>query len=406
MLFDYSFRDYDEVRKFLDTAEWNRIHTSMALTMIASFFVWGLLLVTAPLVTEWPIVPSWGYMYVLLSSPAGLLIGNVVLGRTSDLLGRKSLFMATLALGIAGILGIIFSRNFFEILASIFIAEFGFGGEETVSLAFLAEQFPLKYRGKVLVLVSNSANVGVAAISGIFIAFGYSIAIEKLIFGVMAIGGITIALYTRSRIPESLRWFYTKNSDTLIEKPQMHVIPFIVLSMFAITIVLTFALVADILGPYEYPKYTSIIPFIYGLGEAISGFAIIAFIDRIGRRLTSVIAYMGGFLSMAVFLLYLISSLPFFVFLVLLVINSFFGELGWAVREILQPELFTTIRRGSGIAAVRGIAYALYIVSIFVLNGISVFEYMVFATIIWVIGSIGSILWYSKGYETLNKSLI
>ncbi|CAC11584.1 transport membrane protein related protein [Thermoplasma acidophilum] len=400
------FSDYDEVRSFLDEARWNRTHTVMALTMISGFFVWGLLLVTAPLVTEWPFVSPAEDIYVLVSSPAGLLAGNMILGYLSDRIGRKKLFIATISSGIAGIIGIILSGNFIEILLSIFLAEFGFGGEETVSLAFLAEQFPIKYRGKVLVMVSNSANVGVAAISAVFLVAGYSIFIEKVVFLAMSLAGVIIAIVTRLKLPESLRWsFVSAHSDKIPVQRFGSPIPMAVLVLFAITIVLTFALVADILGPYEYPRYTSLIPFIYGLGEAAFGYLILVFIDRIGRRIMSVMAYAGGTVSMAVFLLYIYFRLPFDIFVVLLVINAFFGELGWAVREILQPELFVTRYRGLGIATVRGIAYLLYIVSIFALSGISVYNYMIFATAAWAVGFIGSILWYTKGYETLNTSI-
>ncbi|KAA8922255.1 MAG: MFS transporter [Thermoplasma sp.] len=400
------FSDYGQVRSFLDSARWSKTHTAMALTMISGFFVWGLLLVTAPLVTEWPLVKPSEDIYVLVSSPAGLLTGNMVLGYLSDRIGRKKLFITTITAGITGIVGIILSLNFTEILLSIFVAEFGFGGEETVSLAFLAEQFPIRYRGKVLVLVSNSANMGVAAISAVFLVAGYNVFIEKVVFLAMSLAGVAIAIITRMKLPESLRWsFVSSHSDTLAEQRFGSPIPIIVLMLFAITIVLTFALVADILGPFEYPGYTSVIPFIYGLGEAIFGYMILAFIDRIGRRVMSVVAYAGGTISMAIFLLYIYYRLPFLVFVMLLIINAFFGELGWAVREILQPELFVTRYRGLGIATVRGIAYSLYILSIFALSGISVYNYMVFATAAWAVGFLGSVVWYLRGRETLNESI-
>ncbi|PYB68716.1 MFS transporter [Thermoplasma sp. Kam2015] len=403
---DVEFSTYNDVRNFLDSARWNRTHTIMALTMISGFFVWGLLLVTAPLVTQWPFISPSNDIYVLVSSPVGLLAGNLILGYLSDKIGRKKLFITTISSGIAGIIGIILSTNFIGILASIFIAEFGFGGEETVSLAFLAEQFPIRYRGKVLVLVSNSANAGVAAISAVFIVAGYSIFTEKMIFLAMSLSGVIIAIVTRLKLPESLRWsFVSSHYPELTDQRFGSPVPIMVLMLFAITIVLTFALVADILGPYEYPKYTSIIPFIYGLGEAVFGYAILAFVDRVGRRLLSVMAYAGGTVSMSIFLLYIYFRLPFDIFVILLVVNAFFGELGWAVREILQTELFVTRYRGLGIATVRGVAYSLYIISIFALSGISVYNYMIFATAAWSVGLIGSIVWYSKGYETLNRSI-
>lgn len=400
------FSNYGDLKSFLDSARWNRTHTVMALTMISGFFVWGLLLVTAPLVTEWPFISPSEDIYVLVSSPAGLLAGNLILGYLSDRVGRKKLFIVTITAGVVGIVGIILSANFLLMLTSIFIAEFGFGGEETVSLAFLAEQFPIQYRGKVLVLVSNSANAGVAAISAVFMIAGYNVFLEKVVFLIMSLTGVAIAILTRLKLPESLRWaFMSSHAVELKEQRFTAPVPMLVLTLFAITIVLTFALVADILGPYEYPKYTPIIPFIYGLGEAVFGYVILAFVDIIGRKVMSVIAYAGGTVSMAIFLIYIYFRLPFWIFVILLLTNAVFGELGWAIREILQPELFVTRYRGLGIATVRGIAYFFYMMSIFILSGITVYNYMIFATAAWAIGFAASILWYAKGYETLNESI-
>ena len=400
------FSTYGEVKRFLDHARWNRTHTIMALTMISGFYVWGMLFVMATLVTQWPFINTSEYIYVLVSSPAGLLAGNFILGYLSDRIGRKKLFITTISAGVIGIIGIILSQNFLEIIVSIFTAEFGFGGEETVSLAFLAEQFPIRYRGKVLVLVSNSANVGVAFISAVFIMAGYNVFLEKVVFLIMSLSGVISAIITRMKLPESMRWsFVSSHSKELPDQKFSSPVPVLVLMLFAIAIVLTFALVADILGPYEYPGYTSIIPFIYGLGEAVFGYALLFFVDRIGRRMLSVIAYTGGTVSMAIFLLYIYFILPFYVFVILLILNALFGEAGWAIREILQPELFVTRYRGLGIATVRGIAYFLYIISIFALSGISVYNYMIFATAAWAVGLIGSIIWYARGYETLNRSI-
>ncbi len=400
------FHNYGDLRKALDGMAWTRTHSLMLVTMVTSFFVWGILLVVAPLITEWPVVPRDYTSYILLASPAGLLIGNLLMGFLADRFGRRNIFMATMLIGAIGISGIIFSANAVQIIISIILAEMGFGGEETVSLVFMAELFPARYRGKVLILVSNSANIGVAVLSGVFLLTPANIYLQKLLFGIMAVAGLLIAIYARVRIPESIRWKYVSRSVAAIPKIDSRgILKFLVLLSFAITIVLTFALVTFVMGPYRFPMYVSLIAFSSGLGTSATGILAIFLIDMVSRKLLALFAYTGGFLSMTLFIPYLFFSSSLILFVVLVLINSFFSELGWASRELLQPELFDTGWRGRGIASVRGIAYGLYIASLFLLVNFSTLNYMIFATMMWSIGFIGSVVWFIRGNETGRASL-
>jgi len=400
---------YTDIRREIDTSAWNRNHTMLLVTMMSSFFVWGMLLVIAPLITSWPFIPPSYFTVLLVSSPAGLLSGNLLMGHLSDRYGRKRIFIITLLLGIIGISGILVSGTPLEIVASIFLAEMGFGGDETVSLAFMAEQFPIRYRGKALIAASNSANIGVAAISAVFLFMPVSVPYQKAIFAVMIVLALAVALITRAKLPESFRWSYVSRSTArkLAWKfSRYDYLKFLVLTSFAITIVLTFALAGYVIGPYEFPALTSLIAFAYGAAEAATGIVLLLFINMIGRRKLSVIAYAGGFLSMALFIPYSFYSRSVTLLALLLVLNAVFGEMGWAVRELLQPELFTTAYRGKGISSVRGIAYALYIITLLAISGFSLTDYILYAVAVWAIGMFASVAWYLRGRETLDSSLV
>lgn len=331
------------------------------------------------------------------------------MGYLSDRYGRKRIFIITLLLGIIGISGILVSATPLEMVASIFLAEMGFGGDETVSLAFMAEQFPIRYRGKALIAASNSANIGVAAISAVFLFMPVSVPYQKAIFAVMIVLALAVALITRAKLPESFRWSYVSRSTArkLAWKfSRYDYLKFLVLMSFAITIVLTFALAGYVIGPYEFPALTSLIAFAYGAAEAATGIVLLLFINMIGRRKLSVIAYAGGFLSMALFIPYSFYSRSVTLLALLLVLNAVFGEMGWAVRELLQPELFTTAYRGKGISSVRGIAYALYIITLLAISGFSLTDYILYAVAVWAIGMFASVAWYLRGRETLDSSLV
>ena len=400
---------YLTLRKEIDNSGWDRNHSLLLATMMSSFFVWGMLLVIGPLITNWPVIPSSYFTVLLVSSPAGLLSGNLLMGYLSDRYGRRRIFILTLLLGIMGIFGILISLSPLEIVVAIFLAEMGFGGDETVSLAFMAEQFPIRYRGKALIAASNSANIGVAAISAVFLFIPASILDQKAIFAAMIVVALAVALLTRSRLPESLRWDFVSRAGSGTKRTRLtryDYFKFLVLLSFAITIVLTFALVGYVIGPYEFPQLTSMIAFAYGAAEAIAGVALLFLINMIGRRKLSVIAYVGGFMSMALFIPYAIYSRSIVILAFLLALNAIFGEMGWAVRELLQPELFTTANRGKGIAGVRGIAYVFYIITLFAITGFSLTDYIIYAVIIWAIGMVASVVWYMRGRETMDASLI
>lgn len=111
-------------------------------------------------------------------------------------------------------------------------------------------------------------------------------------------------------------------------------------------------------------------------------------------------------MSMALFIPYAIYSRSILILAFLLALNAIFGEMGWAVRELLQPELFTTANRGKGIAGVRGVAYVFYIITLFAISGFSLTDYIIYAVIIWAVGMFASVAWYMRGRETMGASLI
>src|SRR5207237_7692569 len=79
----------------------------------------------------------------------GEVVGALVFGRISDLVGRKKIFIATLVtyLLASGISGLSFSLWFMLIFR--FIAGTGIGGEYTAINSAIDELIPSHYRGRV-----------------------------------------------------------------------------------------------------------------------------------------------------------------------------------------------------------------------------------------------------------------
>ena len=181
---------YEELKNRLDGASWERTHTLVFITISASLFVWGVVLAVGPLVITWPVVTPSSVLYILVAAPSGLLTGNLCMGMLADRLGRKKSFMITLLLSIAGLAGILLSSTVSLLIASLFLTEFGFGGEETVSLALMSELFPIRYRGMALVGSTNFANVGAMLVALAFIVSPFSIIDEKIMIAGVAAAGL------------------------------------------------------------------------------------------------------------------------------------------------------------------------------------------------------------------------
>jgi len=65
---------------------------------MASMIVYGLVLGLVPVAAIWSSAPSWAVTAMYLTIPLGTLAGNLIIGRLTDVIGRKPSFIVTLAL--------------------------------------------------------------------------------------------------------------------------------------------------------------------------------------------------------------------------------------------------------------------------------------------------------------------
>lgn len=144
---------------------------------------------------------------------AGQVVGALFFGRLTDRLGRKKLFILTLAIyligsGLAG-----FSWNSWSLYLFRFIAGTGIGGEYTAINSAIDEIMPSKYRGRVDIAI-NGTYWGGAALGAVASLFLYN---ENFIptdwgwrigFFIGPVLGLVI-IFLRRHIPESPRWLLT-----------------------------------------------------------------------------------------------------------------------------------------------------------------------------------------------------
>lgn len=392
-------------------------------------FLWGIIASIAPLSQSWPFAADiTGYLSALLVivGPISAVVGNVSMGFLSDYIGRKRVFLITMALYFVGIIVISFSFSLFSLMAGIALSEFGIAGEEIPTISLLAEDTETGRRGSVITNGMNFSNIGSAFIAGVFILISignFDLFVQRLAIFSSAIVLMGIIVYSRLRLPESYRWLNVngKKEEALAEAsklnldmqpngftPQKRVSPVVsysVLAFMGLSQYLTFGLMAYIVPYYEFSGVTVSYLIFFGLlGSSLAGPIAGRLISR-GRKTYSMFAFLGGFISVLVILSVVNYLQNLLIFIPLLFINMAFSEFAWASRTTLEPELFTTRHRGRAIGYVRMVPMIAYPASIYLFANFTLYQQILSNVILWGLGVVGAIIWLLAGVETNNVDL-
>jgi len=351
-------------------------------------------------------VPQWAFPLVFSTIPMGTLIGNLALGRLTDLRGRKSTYMAMLGVYAIGAALILLSSNLYELLAGLLIAQSAIGGEVPIVLSYIVESAPQDIKERLVVLITNVGNIGAVAASAIALAEGgLSTSAGKLAIGALIGLSLAVMVLTRSLVPESRPWLSLRPEErgrVRLDAPGVKLWATL-LTLMAISSVLTFGLLALQVGPEEFPQEALEMLLIYFAGEVIGGVIAAAFVGSLGSKAFALASYAGGFITSAVAIPAL--RLGLIPFLALLFVNGAFTETVWASRNVLESMTFPTSFRATGIAMIRVIPYVLMLVTFFVTSGMPVAEFLWYATAMWAVGLVASAAWMVKGLEVVGKPI-
>jgi MFS family permease len=149
---------------------------------------------------------SAGTWYLL-----GAVAGALVFGYLTDRLGRKKLFMVTLAVYLVFTVASAFAWNFWSFAVFRILAGSGIGGEYSAINSAIDELIPARVRGRVDLAINGSWWFGTAGAA--FLSYELLNNIRETIswrlgFGIGAILALAI-LAVRKSIPESPRWLLT-----------------------------------------------------------------------------------------------------------------------------------------------------------------------------------------------------
>jgi MFS family permease len=141
----------------------------------------------------------------------GAIAGALLFGRLTDKLGRKRLFLITLAVYLLGTLATAGSIGFYSFALFRAVTGAGIGGEYAAINSAIDELLPARVRGRADLAINSTYWLGTALGAGasIFLldarylphAIGW-----RLVFGLGALLGAAVVL-VRRHVPESPRWF-------------------------------------------------------------------------------------------------------------------------------------------------------------------------------------------------------
>jgi MFS family permease len=212
----------------MDRLPWTRFHWLVVVGLGVSWILDGLEIQIVSLIS-----PILGKPETLqLSSGqigflgSGYLIGEVVgalfFGRLTDKLGRKKLFIVTLAIYLVGSgLGGL-AWNYWSLLFFRFVAGTGIGGEYTAINSAIDELIPSKYRGRIDIAVNGTywGGAAIGSAMGLYLFNTGNVPLNwqwRIGFFIGPVLGLII-IFLRRTIPESPRWLMTHGRNDEAER--------------------------------------------------------------------------------------------------------------------------------------------------------------------------------------------
>jgi MFS family permease len=148
---------------------------------------------------------------------AGAVLGALLFGHLTDRLGRKKLFLVTLATYSVATIGTAFSAGLVTFTICRFFTGFGIGGEYAAINSAVDELIPGKVRGTVDLVVNATFWVGASlgSLAAVFLLGGHGVAQGlgwRLAFGIGGTLGLGVLLL-RLAVPESPRWLMLRGRN-------------------------------------------------------------------------------------------------------------------------------------------------------------------------------------------------
>ncbi len=203
------------VGEVLDRAPWSGVHLRIAAALGVAWILDGFeTTVTGPVLANVARELQFSGAAAAWVNPIytiGMLAGAVTFGPLADRLGRRRLFMLTLAIYALATVLTGFSWDFRSLVFFRFLTGIGIGGEYGAINSAIEEFIPPRYRGRVDGVINASWNIGaVVASAAAFAALGLlPTGAWRAVFWFGAIVAVAV-VFVRSSVPESPRWLIAR----------------------------------------------------------------------------------------------------------------------------------------------------------------------------------------------------
>jgi MFS family permease len=203
------------VGEALDRAPWSGIHLRIAGALGVAWILDGFeTTVTGPVLANVAHELQFSGAAAAWVNPiytVGMLAGAVIFGPLADRLGRRRLFMLTLAIYAIATVLTGFSWDFRSLVFFRLLTGIGIGGEYGAINSAIEEFTPPRYRGRVDGVINASWNIGaVVASAAAFAALGLlPTGAWRVVFWFGAIVAVAV-VFVRSSVPESPRWLLAR----------------------------------------------------------------------------------------------------------------------------------------------------------------------------------------------------
>lgn len=421
----------------LEESRWTSSHSwifiSFAVGMMLEAYIYGL----GSFAAYWfSALPSLLGTLALVWSPLWLIIGIAFAGPLSDALGRRTTFFLTMTLYAIGSVGMLISGAYQSVLLFLALLLFAAGGEMNTIMAANHELMPRKYRSRTMFWEINFINVGGVALGivGIVAAASYgSLDYSRDMIAVIFLPLLLLLIYSRLKIPESVRWLEAKGKTAeaaAVAQKQSPMgaakadppgapaaqqaaggrHPSLATKIFVVTAIAAansvgFGLMTYSLGYYYYSGITiATIILVANLVGFLVGVVVSVKADVWSRKKVLLYSMIGTFIvTWAIYIvnvetaLFSNSLVGFYLFLV--VLNIFVGA-GYLAEDTLKGEVWHTTRRGTLTALTRFISIGMAIPAYFIGLNLSINNYVLFNALVWTVGLIGVLVWQFRGIET------